>query len=91
MTRGVPEDFQLSWLELREEFVRRLVRERFNINVTPIGIRRFDFSKPLDAVVEDVRSVHKHFIQKMLRKIVLRRFGRLGGSISNGERNMEKP
>lgn len=78
MAIGRHSEFFEAWRDLREQFMRRLAREHLGVEISNMGIRRFDFSKPLVDVFNEIKKSHFfvstiHRAGRRIRVIIRRR------------------
>jgi len=55
MTIGNNTEFGSAWRDLRESFARKLARKYLGLNIGEMAIRSYDVSKPLTAVLDEIK------------------------------------
>lgn len=55
MTLGNNTEFGSAWRDLREAFARKLARRYLGLNIGEMAIRSYDVSKPLNAVLDEIK------------------------------------
>lgn len=55
MTHGNNTEFGSAWRDLRESFTRKLARKYMGLNIGEMAIRSYDVSKPLTAVLDEIK------------------------------------
>ncbi len=55
MTLGNSTEFGSGWRDLREAFARKLARRYLGLNIGEMAIRSYDVSKPLNAVLDEIK------------------------------------
>jgi hypothetical protein len=55
MTIGNNTEFGSAWRNLRETFARKLARKYLGLNIGEMAIRSYDVSKPLTAVLDEIK------------------------------------
>jgi len=71
MTIGNNSEFGSAWRDLRETFARKLARKHLGVNIGEMAIRSYDVSKPLTAVMDEIkrRNIIKTTMYRAVRRV----------------------